>query len=81
MRKWLSAPQEGYTPSVRLQGKWPGQYYYFYCIIDGYYCKGAVSAPSVWLDDGQPGVQLTLEAFVNHTPNDRGLDDPRGYLR
>lgn len=77
----VAAPKDGYTQSVRLQGKWPGQYYYFYCRIDGYYCKGAVSAPTVSQSGDQLGVSLSVEAFVNHKPNDRGLDDPRGYLR
>lgn len=76
-----AAPVDGYTPTIRLENKMPGELFFFYCIIDGYYCKGMATAPSLMSASDEPYVQITIEAFVNQVPSHRGLDDPRGYLR
>ena len=76
-----AAPVDGYTPRIRLENKLPGQLFFFYCIIDGYYCKGTATVPGLWQDEESSRVQVSIETFVNPVPSHRGLDDPRGYLR
>lgn len=76
-----AAPLDGYTSTIRLSGKQEGQFHFFYCKIDGRYCKGKVSVPRVWDNDGRKVVIASIEVFLNPQQGDRGLDDPHGYFR
>ena len=81
LSEMVAAPRDGYAPTLRLHGKQLGQIYFFYCIVDGHYCKGTVTAPGLRFEGDTPRLRAEIELYINRDPSNRGLDDPRGYLR
>ena len=77
LKEMFVAPDVDYPPSVDLEVG--ARHRFFYCRIEGRYCKGIVHAPVVAERDRAEFVSTHIEIHLNPNYGSRSLDDPTTY--
>ena len=76
-----AAPQDGYQDTVTVDTSGDFDNTYFYCVIDGRYCKGYVGPPAVGILENAESVRVSVEMYLSPYLAHRSMENARGYVR
>jgi hypothetical protein len=77
LREMFVAPDVEYSQSIELE--LGTSHRFFYCRIEGRYCKGIVHAPVLTQREGADFVSTHIAIHLNPNYGNRSLDDPTTY--
>lgn len=75
-----AAPQDGYQERIRIDVSEDFDNSYFYCVVDGRYGKGKITAPSVGRGERSGEVYVSIELYMSPHIAHRSMENARGYL-